>query len=217
MPEFHSKNYNTVHDAMNDSIRRLGILQTNLDNVESIGYKGINPDSVLFAEVVQDMFRDKSMGELMETGRPLDMALTSPNAFFLVEGKDGPERTRVGDFRLNEKGKIVDYTGKELVVLDIDPEKDIKLATSNDIYISPKGHIQVNGEFYGRVAIDYDHRKPGEYAYITQGKLESSNVDTNTTFMNMVQIKRHIDTLQNAMAMEMIVDKALVETYGRNV
>ena len=194
MPAYTNKNYNNVYDAMQSSVKRLGILQGNLQHVDTVAYKAVNPDSVLFSELMQDMFRDESQGELMETGRSLDMALTSKNAFFLLEGENGPERTRVGNFYLDRNGTIVSHDGKELVVLDKTTE-DIKLQDSADIQISPKGEILVSGELYGRIAIDYDHRKAGEVAYIAQGKLETSNVDTNTTFMNIIQIKRHVDTL----------------------
>ncbi len=217
MPDFYNKNYNTVHDAMNSSIRKLGVLQMNLDNVDSIGYKAVNPDAVLFSELLKDMFRDESQGELMHTGRNLDISLTSQNAYFLVEGEEGPERIRNGSFFLDNKGKIINNEGKELVVLDRNIDDEIKLHMTSDIKVSPKGEITADGKYYGRIAVDYDHRAPGEIAYVTQGKLEASNVDVNNTFMNMVQIKRHVDTLQGILAMEMVLDKSLVETYGRNV
>jgi|GEM_PF-1699301 len=217
MPAFFNKNYNTVHDAMNSSIRKLGVLQTNLDNVETIGYKAVNPDAVLFSEMMKDMFRDESQGELMHTGRNLDLSLSSANAYFLVEGEEGPERVRNGSFYLNNKGQIVSHDGKELVVLDKDPEETTKLHHTSDLKVNAKGEIIADGKYYGRLAIDYDHRAPGQIAYVAQGKLEASNVDINTTFMNMVQIKRHVDTLQGIMAMEMVLDKSIVETYGRNV
>ncbi len=217
MPAFYNKNYNTVHDAMNSSIRKLGVLQMNLDNVDTIGFKSINPDAVLFSSMLKDMFRDDSQGELMHTGRNLDLSLTAENAYFLVEGEDGPERVRDGSFYLDKNGQIINNDGKALVVLDRNIDEEIKLHMTSDIKVSAKGEILADGKYYGRLAIDYDHRSPGQVAYVAQGKLEASNVDINNTFMNMVQIKRHVDTLQGIMAMEMVLDKSIVETYGRNV
>ncbi len=217
MPAFFNKNYNTVHDAMNSSIRKIGVLQMNLDNVDTIGYKAVNPDAVMFSSLLKDMFRDDSQGEMMHTGRNLDLSLTAPNAFFLVEGEDGPERIRNGSFYLNNKGQITNHDGKELVVLDRNIDEEIKLHHSSDIKINAKGEIIADGKYYGRLAVDYDHRAPGQVAYVAQGNLEASNVDINSTFMNMVQVKRHVDTLQGIMAMEMVLDKSIVETYGRNV
>lgn len=189
----------------------------NLDNIDTIGYKAVNPDAVLFSETLSGMFRDASQGEMMHTGRNLDISLTSPNAFLLVEGEDGPERVRDGSFYLDNKGEIVNHQGKALVVLDRNVDEEIKLYQTSEIKISPKGEIVADGKYYGRVAVDYDHRAPGQVAYVMQGKLEASNADINTTFMNMVQIKRHVDTLQGIMAMEMVLDKSIMETYGKNV
>lgn len=217
MPAFFNKNYNTVHDAMNSSIRKIGVLQMNLDNVDTVGYKAINPDAVLFSETLKDMFRDQSQGELMNTGRNLDISLTAPNAFLLVEGEDGPERVRNGSFYLDNKGEIVNYEGKALVVLDRNIDDEIKLHHTSEIKINVKGEIVADGKYYGRLAIDYDHRAPGQVAHVAQGTLEASNAEINTTFMNMVQLKRHVDTLQGVMAMEMVLDKSIMETYGKNV
>ncbi len=217
MPAFFNKNYNTVHDAMNSSIKKIGVLQMNLDNVDTIGFKAVNPDAVMFSETLSEMFRDKSMGELMHTGRTLDLSLSSENAYFLVEAEDGPERVRNGSFFMNKEGLIVDRQGRELVVLDRNVDEDIKLHKSSNIEINPKGEILADGKYFGRIAIDYDNRRPGEVAYVSQGNLESSNVDINTTFMSMVQIKRHVDTLQGILAMEMVLDKSIMETYGKSV
>ncbi len=202
---------------MNSSIRKLGVLQMNLDNIDTISYKAVNPDAVLFSETLKDMFRDCSQGQMMNTGRDLDLSLTAPNAFLLVEGEDGPERVRDGSFYLNNKGEIVNHEGKALVVIDRNVDEEIKLYQTSEIKVSAKGEIVADGKYYGRLAIDYDHRAPGQVAYVAQGNLEASNADINTTFMNMVQIKRHVDTLQGIMAMEMVLDKSIMETYGKNV
>ncbi len=217
MPAFFNKNYNSVHDAMNSSLRKIGVLQMNLDNVDTIGFKAVNPDAVMFSETLKEMFRDESQGEMMHTGRNLDLSLSAPDAYFLVEAEAGPERVRNGNFFLNKEGEIVDQQGRALVILDRNIEDDIKLHKTNDIQINAKGEILADAKYYGRIAVDRDHPRPGQSVYVSQGKLEASNVDTNMTFINMVQVKRHIDTLQGVLAMEMTLDKSLMETYGKNV
>lgn len=217
MPQnFYNRDIDRIHNAMNSSISRLGIIQGNLANVNTTGYKEINPDSIMFSQVLSDMFRDESSGAMVKTEQNLDLAIDKTNAFFLVEGPNGPERTRDGRFTLNAEGKMVNTEGKELVILDR-TDAAFDMHQSENIEIGRNGEIEVNGRLAGRIAIDYENREPGEQASVLQGRLESSNVDMTKNIMTMIQTKRHIDTLQNMMAMEMITDKSLMESYGRNV
>ena len=85
MDKFQGKNINNLYDAMNSSVRRIGIIQTNLENVHTVGFKSIHPDSVLFSDTLRDVFRDEGQGSYLPTEQKLDLALTSPTAFFLVE------------------------------------------------------------------------------------------------------------------------------------
>ncbi len=219
MQQFHSTNVNSLYDAMHSSIKRIGIIQTNLDNISTVGFKTVNPDSVLFADTLKDVFRNEEQGVLLETRSTLDLALTKANAYFLVEDADGnPTRTRDGQFHINEAGKIVDVQDRELVILDQDPEQTIGLkAVKADLTVDKDGRILVDGEYAGRLAIDYSSHTPGDKAYVMQGKLEASNVDVSANILKVMQVKRHIDTIQSMLAMELVVDKSLMETYGRNV
>lgn len=205
---------------MESSVRRIGIIQTNLENVHTVGFKSIHPDSVLFSDTLRDVFRDESQGSFLPTEQKLDLALSLPTAFFLVEGEDGPVRSRDGQFHINDKGKIVDTQNRELVILNQNPEKEIgeAIIKGGDVKVDRDGNIRINGDLHGRVAIDYSSKQmPGERAFVLQGKLETSNVDLQENIVKIMQVKRHIDTVQGMLSMELGVDKALVETYGRNV
>lgn len=219
MPEFYSPVVTDLYDAMRSSIQRIGIVQTNLENVNTVGYKSIHPDSVLFANTLKQVFRDNSQGELLNTNNKLDLALSKADAYFLVEGVNGPERTRDGQFHVNEEGKIVDIENRELVILDQRPGKSIveKLINGSDLEVDKHGRLRIDGEFYGRIPVDYKAAEPGQSVYVIQGRLETSNVDLQDNITKLMQVKRHIDTINGMLAMELSVDKSLVETYGRNV
>lgn len=220
MPQnFYNRDTATLYDAIHSSTRRLGIIQENMDNLFTVGYKSVNPDSVLFSQMMKDMFRDEEQGELIKTDRKLDFALSDSNAFFLVEGKDGPERTRDGSFHISSEGKLVNFEGKELVVLDQDKNPGLlsRISESNDLFVDYRGNLFLDGKLAGRIALDYHSRKPGQVSRIIQGRLEASNVDLSQNIVKIMEIKRHIENLEGAMAMEMVMDKSLVETYGRNV
>jgi flagellar basal-body rod protein FlgF len=220
MQQFHSTNVNSLYDAMHSSIKRIGIIQTNLDNINTVGFKGINPDSVLFADTLKDVFRNEEQGVMISTRNKLDLALTKANAYFLLEGPDDkPLRSRDGQFHAAEDGKIVDIQNRELIILDQDPEQNIglRLAKGAALTVDKDGQVLLDGDIAGRIAVDYTSQTPGDKAYVLQGKLETSNVDVSANILKVMQVKRHIDTIQSMLAMELVVDKSLMETYGRNV
>jgi flagellar basal-body rod protein FlgF len=219
MLDYHNQNVGSLYDAMSKSVRRIGIVQTNMENVNTVGFKNVHGDSVLFSETLKDVFRDESQGAFTMTGHSLDLALTKEGAFFLVEGEDGPLRTRDGQFHVNSDKKIVDTQGRELVVLDQNIKKSVAeyIIHGSEIEIDKQGSIRADGEVVGRVAVDYASKGPGDEAYVIQGSLEASNVDLQANIVKLLQVKRHIDTVQGMISMNLSVDKALVETYGRNV
>ena len=120
---------------------------------------------------------------------------------------------------LNQEGEIVNHEGKELVILDRPTNLETRdlIKYSEDININRFGEIRVKGQYLGKVALDYHNRMPGQQAKILQGHLELSNVSLEDSIMKVVELKRHHETLQNMMAMNMTVDKSLIDTYGRNV
>lgn len=219
MADYQNRNVGGLRDAMSKSVRRIGIAQTNMENVNTVGFKNVHADSVLFSETLQDVFRDERQGAFMSTGRDLDLALSKEGAYFLVEGEDGPLRTRDGQFHVNADKKIVDVQGRELVILDQKPDALVSeyVIQGAQIQIDKHGLIRADGDLVGRVAVDYDSKGPGDEALVVQGKLEASNVDLQENIVKLLQVKRHIDTVQGMISMNLSVDKALVETYGRNV
>ncbi len=219
MVDYHNRNLTGLQDSMHKSIRRIGILQTNMENVHTVGFKSVLPDSVLFSDTLKDVFRDESQGAFTNTGNPFDLALSKEGAYFLVEGKDGPQRTRDGQFHVNAEKQIVDIQGRELVILDESPENPVSnfIIKGADMDVDKHGVIRADGDKVGRVAVDYDSKGPGDQAYVLQGRLEASNVDLQENIVKLLQFKRHIDTIQGMLSMNLSVDKALVETYGRNV
>ena len=125
MVDYHNHKVGSLYDAMSKSVRRIGIVQTNMENVNTVGFKNVHGDSVLFSETLKDVFGDESQGAFTTTEQSLDLALTKEGAFFLVEGKDGALRTRDGQFHVNADKKIVDVQGRELVILDQKVEKPV--------------------------------------------------------------------------------------------
>jgi flagellar basal-body rod protein FlgF len=83
---------------------------------------------------------DFSQGHLMQTGRPLDLAL-SGKGFFMLETPTEPLYTRNGVFHLNENNQIVDAENRLVSgqggPITIPPTVDM-----SSLYVSPEGNIQ---------------------------------------------------------------------------
>ena len=86
---------------------------------------------------------DFSQGNLVQTGRPLDLAL-SGKGFFMLETPTEPLYTRNGAFRLNENNQIVDGENR-LVSGQGGPITIPSTVDMSKLNVSPQGSIQAGG------------------------------------------------------------------------
>lgn len=91
---------------------------------------------------------DFSLGSIKETGNPLDVALRSPNDFFVINTPEGPRYTRAGNFTLSAEGALVTQDGFE-VMGDGGPIA-VNGAGAN---ISAGGSVRAGGQEVGRVQV----------------------------------------------------------------
>ena len=104
--------------------RQFEQIANNLANVNTTGYKRqrsdflaalhsqtASADAVPSAEVGMKQTVDFSQGNLIQTGRSLDVALVG-KGFFVLETPDGPRYTRNGSFQTNATGQLVDSQGR---------------------------------------------------------------------------------------------------------
>lgn len=145
---------------------------------------------------------DLRQGALVETGRPLDLAIAGP-AFFAIQTPDGVQYTRDGSFGLDANRQLVTADG--LPVLGIGGPIVIP---EGEIRVEPDGTILVDGEAVGQIQmIEFPDDAPmtavgqnrfiidaggelSEVAGISQGFLEQSNVDLNQTMVEMLAAGR---------------------------
>jgi flagellar basal-body rod protein FlgF/flagellar basal-body rod protein FlgG len=151
--------------------QRLEVIANNLANVDTVGFK---PDVAMFqarfAEAIQqgqatagdeslndigggvkiiDVETDYSIGQLKETGGPLDLAITG-NGFFHVRGDDGQQYlTRAGNFALDSQGRLVTQNGQRPVLdqagADIVLDSSLPWEVSSDGFISQAGALVALG------------------------------------------------------------------------
>jgi flagellar basal-body rod protein FlgG len=163
------------------------------------GAEGTSTGAGAAAEVMGQNFEE---GALEQTGRTLDVALTTPGFIRVSKPGGGVALTRDGNLQVAPDGKLRTATGQELVPpvqipKNIDPEK---------LQISPDGTVSAGRRTFGRIAL-VEVTNPsglqidGENGYLPtaasgpvtaapkarlqQGALESSNVDMASVMTEM--------------------------------
>jgi len=113
-----------ISSSIDALMREFDIITHNLANVSTAGYKRIcnafskvleaqeaSSENYTPGNINLNSALDFSQGNLVETGRPLDLALAG-RGFFVIETPDGPLYTRHGIFHINQNGQIVDSDGR---------------------------------------------------------------------------------------------------------
>lgn len=199
--------------SMIHKLKMIQAIASNMANANSIGYQRQIPESLSFESVLNKAAtRDTTQGQIKNTGNSLDLAVEG-NAYFLIETKDGVTTTRDGRFQLNNKGELATYEGNPLVIVE-KTDKPISLANSFNIKVNDSGEIEVDGERYGRIAMQIEDNRPVK---VHQGFVEGSNVDTMNEMLSLTMAFRSFEASEKALSMMTSIDKELIDRYGRNV
>lgn len=205
-----------VASQISSSLKALGrefdIIAHNLANVSTAGYKrrcSSFSSALADQENAKTSALDFTQGNLVETGRTLDVALYG-KGFFVIETPDGPLYTRHGVFRANQNGQIVDSEGRSLAgvggPLAIPAETDVSRIT-----VSQDGRIMGGGAAIGQFRIvefaDKEDlleaagfscfRAPQDAppkdttdVVVKQGYQEASNVEMIDELVSMIMVSR---------------------------
>jgi len=206
-----------VRASLKALTREFDIIAHNLANVSTTAYKR---RCSAFSNVLADQAGgnqdeggagtiDFTQGNLVETGRILDVALYG-KGFFVVETPEGPLYTRHGLFRANQNGQIVDSEGRALAgtagPLALPAAVDVSQVT-----VSQDGRISAAGALVGQFRIvDFadkeDQLEPvgfgcyrapqdapprdTEEVVVKQGYREASNVQMVDELVGMIKVSR---------------------------
>ena len=161
---------------------------------------------------------DFSAGSVLQTGRPLDIALGG-QGFLAVRSPRGERYTRGGSLTLDASGQLVTQSGD--LVLGYNGPITVP---PGEVSISTDGTVSVNGKELGKLKlVRFENRRaellkegaslfvatkgarPAEdtSATVTQGALETSNVNSIEQVVAMIQITREFDLLQRSMSMKL--------------
>jgi flagellar basal body rod protein FlgG len=196
--------------ALGQDVNALDLISQNVANMQTPGYLTRHLSRNFAAGLYQGAVLDLAAGALKHTGRALDLAVQG-NAFFAIEVGEQTLLTRNGEFHIDDQGQLVTAAGHP-VLGDNGPIK----VSSTALRILPDGQIEDRGRIVDRlrlVAVS-DPRElvavgGGLYGYsgpttswngaIQTGALEQANVDPGGEMVRLIEVTRHVQSLQHAM------------------
>jgi len=202
--------------------RQFEQIANNLANVNTTGFKRqrgdflsalrsqmASSDSIPSAQIEMKQTVDFSQGNLIQTGRSLDLALTG-KGFFVIETPDGPRYTRNGSFQVNATGQLVDSQGRMVAgeggTIVVPAGTDL-----SRLYVGTDGQISAGSIRIGRLrVVDFaDQQNQLESVgagcfqapagvtpvatknlIVRQGFQESSNVQMVQELVDMISVSR---------------------------
>ncbi len=206
-------------------------IANNIANASTIGYRAdrVSFDRMVLegsglesrqmaAEQVEDF--DRSAGAVMQTARPLDVAVTS-DSWIAVQAKDGSEAyTRRGDLQIAASGVLETGDGFPVMgsggPITVPPADKIMVAADGTLSIVPRGGdpmqpqeldkiklVSTQGSQTSKGLDNLLHVKGGGVlpedmdAKVQSGALEQSNVNMTQALVDMIENQRSYEVQAN--------------------
>jgi flagellar basal-body rod protein FlgF/flagellar basal-body rod protein FlgG len=157
---------------------------------------------------------DTTQGALVHTGNDLDLAIEGPG-YFAVKTASGPVYTRGGNFRVSPAGQLTTAAG-DPVLGDNGPISIV----GGPVSISADGTISANGAISGRLKLvefpptalvqsaggtyytaPVGTAVPASRSQVSQGALESSNVNPVTSVIELMTAQREVEAMRRVLTM----------------
>ena len=218
----------SIARALSDDIATLNAISHNVANLNTPGFRAEKSlpgfEAYLQQPGMPQSVRDLSDGPLKQTGNAFDLALRG-KGFFVVERDGQPVLVRSGQFRLDAEGLLVDARGDRVQ----GAEGGSFALEGKQVRVDSKGELWSGDASLGRlrvvdvqdstrlVAIDGGgFRYEGEFVEWTgkveQGAIEASNVDAADESIRLMELTRHVESVQRAIS---IYDKAMETGINR--
>ena len=182
---------------------------------------------------------DESQGALEQTGRSLDFAILG-DGLFTVRTQQGDRYTRAGSFLTDAQGVVRNQLGDALLVegeRDKPEGRELTIPPgSHDITVGEDGSISADGQNLGKLRLrsfqrPEDLQKAGAtyfapaqgvtpqqpaFVQITQGALETANLNAVQGLNELITVSRSFDALQKVIQTFRAVDERTArEMAGR--
>ncbi len=182
--------------------------------------------------LIDKRWTDFSQGVLQTTGNPADMALEG-KGFFTVNGPAGPLYTRNGSFQVSAAGILTTADG---YAVRSRAGGTIKLDSTSPLEVTREGQVQQGGATIGELDVvnfanTMSLSKQGSNYYqngdpkvpptaaadvqVHQGQLESSNVNTPASAVQLVGVMRQFEMLQKAIKLSMDMEQKGISEVAR--
>lgn len=223
----------TAFLGMRSRQRTLDAQANNIANASTTGFKaerliysaieaekrGTGDRQELVAGVNTTSATDFSAGAIRETGRSLDVAIDG-DAFLQIQTPRGTRYTRAGSLTLDASGQLVTHNG-DLVV---GTRGAITVPQNGEITIGEDGTLSVGKDGFDKLKLVRFNNptaaltKEGDSLFMTtgtepaleninsrvqQGALESSNINSVSEMVAMINNNREFESLQKSMSLLM--------------
>jgi flagellar basal-body rod protein FlgF len=218
--------------------KRYSVIANNLSNSQTAGFR---KDNLVFRQVIDKAsnritgeasgrtLTSFQQGELQSTGNPLDVAIDG-EGFFKVRTPQGIRYTRSGRFELNKDRTLVNGSGfpvmgrgGEITLggknISIDKEGKILVdgnsADQLAVVTLPAPHLlKKEGQTLMKLDVPQDEMEENE-SQVTQGALESSNINTVEEMMKMLDSLRIYESCMKAIQANDELNVKAVNEIGR--
>ena len=219
--------------AIQSDLSQVEVLAQGVANANTAGFRSANVSPRPFevgvvarTSALPLIAVNQQSGSLTATGRALDVAVTG-NAFLQVEG-DSEETAMLvkgGSLHLDAEGILQTGTGRAVLV----DGGRLPLNTAN-IVVNTRGEILADGERVGALSI-VEPLEPeslfvaGDGVYgisaelldiapenvsVMQGYLEQSNVNSSESIIRMMELSKHVESVQRSLvALDDLLDSSI--------
>lgn len=232
-----------VSSSIDALMQEYNIITHNLANVSTAGYKRIcnafsksleaqQAGQQTYSPGVIDLNSalDFSQGNIVETGRPLDVAIYG-KGFFVIETPEGPLYTRHGIFQINQNGQIVDSDGR-LVAGQAGPITVPSGAALSQLNVSSDGSISIGGTTIGKFRlVDFQDNENklvpvGASCYqmpeniepiaaknivVKQGYQEASNVKIVDELVDLILVSRLYEANMKLLSSQQEISNSIID------
>jgi len=225
--------------GMKTRLDSLDMLANNIANAGTAGFKTDREFYNLYDEqlpTIETQWTDFSQGSLVQTGNPLNLAL-SGKGMFALNSPNGIVYTRDGEFRISKDNQLETVNGYTLRNT-LDNGNPINVDPAQPVSIGTDGSVAQGGATIGQIEIADPASNPlavnklGNSYYIAstessvpaaqgtdvlQGQLEQSNVATSESAVKLVGILRQFEMLQKAISVGTDMSKRGLEEVAKVV
>jgi flagellar basal-body rod protein FlgF len=223
--------------GMKARMESLDMLANNIANSGTAGFKSDREFYNLYEQqlpVIENQWTDFSQGSLVQTGNPLNLAL-SGKGMFALNSPSGTVFTRNGDFQISKSNQLVSGDGYTLRNA-LDNGNPITVDPTQSIDILKDGTVQQAGQTVGQIEVDNPDSNPLALAKlgnsnfimstqtalapaqgtdVLQGQLEQSNVPVSETAVKLIGVMRQFEMLQKAIATGTDMNRRAIEEVAK--